>query len=134
MKRIALIAAMFLTSAIQATACELTEALSKWKSGDIEEARACAERVADSAENDRRNFLLMGIAFTKGQYAESIRIYRTLSRSFSNFKGATVMAAQAAHHLHDFVLSRQLIEEGGVDDPGTIAMFRLFEQQPLSIS
>ena len=116
MKTTALIAAIFLTSAIPATACELTDALAKWKSGDIEEALACAERAeaSDSAEaTDRRKFLLMAIASVKGRYAESIRIYRTLSPNFANFKGATIVAAHAAHHLHDFALSQQLIDEGG---------------------
>ena len=137
MKTTALLGAIFLASAIPATACELTDALAKWKSGDIEEAFACAERAeaSDSAEaTDRRKFLLMAIASVKGRYAESIQIYRTLSRNFANLKGATIVAAQAAHHLHDFALSRRLIDDGGVDDPATIAMFRLFEQQPLSIS
>jgi len=36
--------------------------------------------------------------------------------------------------MHDFALSRQLIEDGSVDDPATLATFRLFEQGPLSIS
>jgi hypothetical protein len=135
MKMASLIAVVFLASAFRANACELATALASWKNGDIEDALACAERVdpSGSAEADRNTFLLMAIAFAKGQYPESIRIYRTLSRDFSGFKGATILAAQAAHHLHDFALSRQLIEDGSVDDPGMIAMFRLLAQQPVSI-
>jgi uncharacterized protein YfaP (DUF2135 family) len=69
MRTIALIAAMVFASAICAAACELDAALSKWKSGDIEEARACAESEgpSDSANANRRKFLLMGIAFAKGR-------------------------------------------------------------------
>jgi hypothetical protein len=136
MKQAALIAAIALASASHATACELEAALSKWKSGNIEEAFACAQRVEPpgSAESDRRSALLMAIASVKGEYAEAIRFYRTISKEFSNLKAATIIAAQSAHHLHDFALSRQLIEDGSVDDPGMIETFRLFEQRPISIS
>ena len=70
MKQTALIAAIFLASATYATPCELEAALSKWKSGDIEEAIACAERVepSSSAEADRRSFLLLAIASVKGRF------------------------------------------------------------------
>jgi len=76
----------------------------------------------------------MAIASVKGRYPETIRIYRAISKDFANLKGATIVAAQAAHHLHDFTLSRQLIEDGSVEDPGMIETFRLFEQRPPSIS
>jgi len=86
MKQTALIAAIFLASATYATPCELEAALSKWKSGDIEEALACAERVepSASAEADRRSFLLMAIASVKGRYPEAIQIYRAISKDFAN--------------------------------------------------
>jgi hypothetical protein len=136
MKQMAVAAAILLASATHATACELEAALSKWKSGDVEEALACAERVeaSGSAKADRRSFLLMAIASVKGQYAEATQIYRTISKDFSSLKGAAIVAAQSAHHLHDFALSRQLIEDGSVDDPGVTETFRLFEQRPISIS
>jgi hypothetical protein len=90
MKMASLIAVAFLASGFRADACELATALASWKNGDIEDALACAERVepSGSAEADRKSFLLMGIAFAKGQYPESIRIYRTLSRDFFRIQGS----------------------------------------------
>lgn len=136
MKREAFLVAMFLAAALRADACELSTAAASWKNGDIEEALACVESVqpASAAQADSKSALLMVIAFVKGQYRDSIESYRAISRDSPNFKSTAIVAAQAAHHMHDFALSRQLIEDGSVDHPGTLATFRLFEQRPLSIS
>jgi hypothetical protein len=45
-----------------------------------------------------------------------------------------LVCAEHTDHLHDFALSRQLVEDGAIDDPGMVTTFRLFGQQPVSIS
>jgi hypothetical protein len=135
MKTTALITALILASATRAACCELDTALSKWKAGDIEDALTCSQGVepSNSKDADSRNALLMVITFVKGQYRESLEHYQAISRDSPNFKSTAVIAAQAAHFLHDFSLSRRLIKEGAVEDPGMVATFELFERQPLSI-
>jgi predicted aspartyl protease len=130
-----LLMAVFMVTAGIARACDLPTALAKWKDGDIEDALICTRSVESSKakDADSKSALLMVIAFVKGQYRESLEHYRAISRDSPNFKSTAVIAAQAAHFLHDFSLSRRLIKEGTVEDPGMVATFELFERQPLSI-
>jgi hypothetical protein len=59
---------------------------------------------------------------------------RPLPKWKSGYTEEALVCAEHADHLHNFALSRRLIGDGAVDDPGMETTFRLFEQQPVSIS
>jgi hypothetical protein len=135
MKSAAFFVAILLAAGARGDACELITAAERWKSGDIEDALTCAQGIqpASAVQADSKSALLTAITFVKGQYSEAIEHHQAISRDSQNFKSTAILAAQAAHFLRDFTLSRRLIEEAAVTDAGMMTTFELFERQPLSI-
>ncbi len=86
-----------------------------WRDGNITEA---AKSLEESTHNDSANYLLMKIAFVKGEYSKALQHFHQQPVASMQYKDALNLAMEACVHLKDYKALSKLAKEMPDSDAG----------------